>query len=262
MSTEKKPKAPKKLKTEPQELKIVVSTQLPESTEKALSEPIKENNKLSLVQTWISQKQSMKIMQRTPPQYIYERQGRGGQKFKYVPVSYVTKALNFNFGWLWDFQIINKEVYGLENGTGQIVTQGRLTVKSPDGQVIVKEQFGQADVKYLKGTVEAGKPKPVSLGNDFKASASDCLKKCASELGIASDVYGANEYREINAEAKIEKEETVYQAIKSMIENAKNPNALKALNISVGNAKISDDEKQELYDLIKAKAENAGATPA
>ena len=266
METPKKPKAPKNLKTEPQELKIVVSTQLPESTEKALSEPIMAGNKLSLPKTWFTEKQSLKIMQRTPAQYIYERPGKGGQKFKYVPVKYIEKTLNFIFGWNWDFQILSKEVYLLESGHGQIVTHGRLVVKNSDGtQTVTKEQFGSKEVAYLtemKGGQKVKTNIPLNLGNDFKASASDCLKKCASELGIASDVYGANEYREIKAETSADVQETTYEAIKSMIANAKNPNALKALNISVGNAKISDDEKQELYDLIKAKAENAGATPA
>ena len=37
----------------------------------------------------------------------------------------------------------------------------------------------------------------VDYGNDLKAATTDALKKCASELGIASDVYGKNEFREI-----------------------------------------------------------------
>jgi len=36
----------------------------------------------------------------------------------------------------------------------------------------------------------------VDFGNDMKAAATDALKKCASELGIASDVYGTAEYAE------------------------------------------------------------------
>jgi hypothetical protein len=31
----------------------------------------------------------------------------------------------------------------------------------------------------------------------MKAAATDALKKCAAELGIASDVYGKNEFKEI-----------------------------------------------------------------
>lgn len=241
-TTTKKPKLTTTAIVEPKQ------TDLPPSTEVALSEPIKEQNKLSLPKTWISEKQSMKIMQRTPAQYIYERPGKGGKVFKYVPVKYMEKCLNFIFGWNWDFQIISKEIFLLDTGHGQIVTHGRLTVKGQNGETIIKEQFGSKEVAYLKDTKI-----PVNLGNDFKASASDAFKKCASELGIASDVYGANEYREIKAEAVIEKTENMYQKIKSMIDTATNPKALQALGISVNNANISDDEKQELYDLLNEK---------
>ena len=50
----------------------------------------------------------------------------------------------------------------------------------------------QTEVKYKKNTKI-----PLDIGNDFKAAATDALKKCASELGIASDIYGKNEFREI-----------------------------------------------------------------
>ena len=38
---------------------------------------------------------------------------------------------------------------------------------------------------------------PLDFGNDMKAATSDCLKKCASLLGIAADVYEAEEFQEI-----------------------------------------------------------------
>lgn len=53
-------------------------------------------------------------------------------------------------------------------------------------------QNGRADIKYKKGSTEA-----LDLGNDYKASATDCLKKCASKFGIASDIYGREEFKEI-----------------------------------------------------------------
>lgn len=242
-TTTKKPKLPPTATLQPK------TTDLPPSTEIALSEPIKEQNKLSLPKTWVSEKQSMKIMQRTPAQYIYERPGKGGKTFKYVPVKYMEKCLNFIFGWNWDFQIISKEIFLLETGHGQIVTHGRLIVKGQNGESITKEQFGSKEVAYLKDTKT-----PVNLGNDFKASASDAFKKCASQLGIASDVYGANEYREIKVDTETAEVEKMFDKIKSMIVSANNPNALKALNISITNAKITDEEKQTLYDLIEAKA--------
>jgi len=38
---------------------------------------------------------------------------------------------------------------------------------------------------------------PLSIGNDLKSAATDCLKKCASEIGIASDIYNKDEFREV-----------------------------------------------------------------
>ncbi len=44
-------------------------------------------------------------------------------------------------------------------------------------------QNGSSEVKKMKdGTI-------MDLANDYKSAASDCLKKCASLLGIAFDVY-------------------------------------------------------------------------
>ena len=67
---------------------------------------------------------------------------------------------------------------------------GKLTVKNDKGNTISKTQFGRADIKMLK----AGGM--VDFGNDLKAAATDSLKKCASLLGIASDVYGKQEFKQ------------------------------------------------------------------
>lgn len=76
--------------------------------------------------------------------------------------------------------------------------QGRLVIKNEKGEVLItKEQFGRADVKFKKGTKIL-----LDYGNDLKAASTDALKKCASELGIASDIYGANEFKDIKAPQK------------------------------------------------------------
>ena len=46
--------------------------------------------------------------------------------------------------------------------------------------------------RYKRGTQD-----PLNLGNDYKAAATDALKKCAADIGIASDIYGKDEFREI-----------------------------------------------------------------
>lgn len=253
----------KQAKSAPQEVKIVVetkpSTELsPAVLEQAVA-PEHAGSKYMLPASWLSEKQVLKMLQKTPKEHVHKRPGKGGKDFDYVTGVYVKKVLNFVFGWNWDYFIIKQEIYGLSEGYGQIVTTGRLVVKDSKGNTVTKEQNGSAEVKYIKGSVEAGKPKPVNLGNDFKASATDALKKCASEFGIASDVYGKNEFKEIRQQTQEEKVETLFEQIASMVEGCNAVNPLKAINMSVANnATLTDEEKEKLYELIKAKAEKLG----
>ena len=155
-------------------------------------QPIKEK-KLTLVDTPITQKQILQIFQRTPREHIHERPGKGGGNWTYVTGVYVKKVLNYTFGWLWDYQIIDKGKEG-----DQVWVQGRLTIRNEKLEpIIIKEQFGSADVKFKRGTKVL-----LDYGNDLKAAATDALKKCASEIGIASDIYGKNEFMEIGVEHK------------------------------------------------------------
>ncbi len=141
----------------------------------------------------LTQDQLLFILQKTPTDHIYQRPAKGGGKWDYVTGAYVKKVLNYCFGWRWDFEI--KE-HGKEKSLVWVL--GRLTIKDKrNNPIVVKEQFGRADIKTKKGTDEA-----LDYGNDLKASATDALKKCASELGIASDIYAGNEFKEIQKEDK------------------------------------------------------------
>lgn len=118
------------------------------------------------------------LTQRTPDQFIKTRPGPAGLPVKYVEVGYVINLLNEAFGWDWDFKIIDQEI-----GNKQVWVRGELTVRIGD-HTITKGQFGGADIKFNKTTSV-----PLSIADDLKAAASDCLKKCASMLGIAGDIY-------------------------------------------------------------------------
>jgi hypothetical protein len=61
-------------------------------------------------------------------------------------------------------------------------------VRTPGGQTIVKTQFGGAEIKRHASGPRSGRP--LSIADDYKAAASDSLKKCASLLGIGLDLYG------------------------------------------------------------------------
>jgi len=171
-----------------------------------------EEQKLTIQETDISNDQILHIMQRTPAKHIYRRKGKGGKNFDYVTGVYVKKVLNYAFGWMWDFEV---REHGREDNMVWVL--GRLSVKDKKGNIkIVKEQFGRADVKMLRTGKGA-----VDFGNDLKAATTDALKKCASELGIASDIYGGNEFKEIKIEtAKKEvKKENKVVASELKVEN-------------------------------------------
>ena len=115
------------------------------------------------------------------------------------------------FGWNWDFEIIK---FDLNMDAKQAIVIGKLTCRSGSNSVI-KMQFGRADIKFKKDTQI-----PLDLGNDLKAASTDCLKKCASELGIASDIYGKNEFKAIKI---VESKPTFEQLelLDSLIDNAR-----------------------------------------
>jgi hypothetical protein len=148
------------------------------------------------------------ILKTTPKEHVYQRPAKGGGTWDYVTGVYVEKVLNLLFGWNWDFQVIH---FQFMPDAEQVIVQGRLTGRVAD-RTVVKEHFGRADEKYKHVQVvdengmivynEQGKPKlvksnvPLDLGNDYKAAATDALKKCASLFQIAGDIYGKDEYRE------------------------------------------------------------------
>lgn len=109
----------------------------------------------------------------TPRQFIKQRRGAGGFTFNYVDVSYVVKQLNAIFGLMWDFEIDWQDI-----STKEVIVRGKLTVKDAKGNTISKTQYGSASVLNN-----------VAIGDRLKAAGSDSLKKCASWLGVALDVY-------------------------------------------------------------------------
>lgn len=119
---------------------------------------------------------------KTPKKYIKQRIGAGYKTFDYVETGYVIKILNEKFSYkgipLWDFKVIEQAI-----GLNQIWVKGQLTIHLSESLQITKEQFGGSDIKKLKtGAI-------MDLANDLKSASSDALKKCASMVGVASDIY-------------------------------------------------------------------------
>jgi hypothetical protein len=98
----------------------------------------------------------------------------------------VIRLLNLAFGWNWDFEADNEEIFYANSKPFEAKVRGRLTVRNAD-TVIVKTQYGCQPIEYLKDS-----DTPVSVGDALKGAATDALKKCASLLGVALDLYDSD----------------------------------------------------------------------
>lgn len=117
------------------------------------------------------------LTQKTPEQFVKQRPGPGGMVFSYVEVGYVINLLNQAFNWDWDFRILDQQI-----GKRQVWVLGELVVRLREN-TIIKAQYGGSDIKLNRNG------EPLSIADDLKTAASDSLKKCASLLGIAADIY-------------------------------------------------------------------------
>ena len=183
-----------------------------------------EENKLALVSeddlslvkdNSLNAKQLAIMLKRTPKQYKKTRPAKGGGEWEYVTGGYVKKCLNLMFGWDWDFEIIDEKIM-IE--AKEVVVKGRLTCRS-GGKTIVKMQYGNKDIMFRvdwKDGVKTPTNIPLSVGNDMKAAATDALKKCASEIGIAADIYNKEDFREVLVDT--EKTKINIENLKSLYE--------------------------------------------
>lgn len=145
------------------------------------------DEELSLVENnALGQQQLAHLLKTTPAKYVKKRPAKGGGTWDYVTGGYVRKCLNLMFGWSWNFEIVEQMIMH-----GEAIVKGRLTCHS-NGQTIIKMQYGNKDIMFKKGTEI-----PLSIGNDLKAAATDCLKKCAAEIGIAADIYNKEDFTPI-----------------------------------------------------------------
>jgi len=176
---------------------------------------------LTKVKSLLTSEQMNLLLAKTPKSQIRTRKAKGGGQWDYVTGAYIKKVLNLMFGFDWDFNILN---YEFDLNFGQAFVHGRLTVTVNDQwgnkRNIVKEQFGRQEIKFKNEWIDGKKVKtqiPLDLGNDMKAAATDALKKCASELGIAQDIYAPNEYKEIFVTPELEDEELL-EEIKTLLD--------------------------------------------
>ena len=201
-----------------------------------------EAKELSLVENnSLNANQLALLLKKTPKQYVHTRPAKGGGTWDYVSGGYVRKVLNLMFGWDWDFEVVSEQVVGK-----QVIVKGKLTCRV-NGRQIVKMQSGCKEVICRSGTET-----PLNLGNDFKAAATDALKKCAAELGIAADIYNKQDFKEITVNTQSNDQVndlTEVKRITDFIADAKTPELLVTVYDSVqhyGLVKIYDAKLSEL----------------
>lgn len=196
--------------------------------------------------SFVSQDQALLVAQTTPANYIYERPAKGGGTWKYVTGNYVKSRLNLVFGFNWDFEVVSHEII-----QKSVVVLGKLTVRDGKGQAVSKMQFGRADIKFKRNSQDM-----LDIGNDMKAAATDALKKCASELGIAGDIYGQNEQLQIKTEY-VEVERDAEATVQKVVDNAKDEKTLDAIKerILTGDnfREMTEEEKMPLLAIVEQK---------
>jgi hypothetical protein len=107
----------------------------------------------------------------------------------YIEGCAVIQRLNECFDAEWIFEIQEHRVFDDE-----VVVLGKLTA-----QGVSKSQFGKSRITRAKKDNAI-----ISLGDDLKAAATDCLKKCATLFGVGLHLYfdvpqtGANGSRQAN----------------------------------------------------------------
>src|SRR5216117_711227 len=108
------------------------------------------------------------------PEQIKRRHGTNGDVLDYIEGCTVIQRLNECFDAEWIFEIHEHRVYDDE-----VVVLGKLTA-----QGVSKSQFGKSRITKSKKDNSI-----ISLGDDLKAAATDCLKKCATLFGVGLHLY-------------------------------------------------------------------------
>lgn len=129
-----------------------------------------------------------KLEKAFPQKLIKERRGTG-RTLEYYETKIIIQRLNEALEGEWEFSILDVNLLD-----DQVIVRGKMTVGG-----MSREQFGVKRLVISKSTKE-----PMQIGDDTKAAASDCIKKCATLWGVGLELYGDDDLRE--AEGREDKE--------------------------------------------------------
>ena len=113
------------------------------------------------------------------PSQIKQREGMFGKTLDYIEGHAVIQRLNEAFEAEWSFAILKNEVL---KETDEVIVLGELRAGA-----VVKTQFGSSKITRAKNSGE-----PISLADDYKAAATDSLKKCATMFGVGLHLYNGD----------------------------------------------------------------------
>ena len=198
-----------------------------------------------------SKEQINGICLNTPSALVKKRKGTGGREFSYVDTPFVIQKLNSLFGFAWDFEVLAESSLEESLASGCVRVKGKLTVKDFKGNFITKTNYGSQPILYAKGKPHTVENMAMEVGDLYKASASDCLKKCASMFGIALDVYSGEFDTKIEGEyesGSIEKKDHTKNAKSEVSDTSPqiNQGQIRLFYLVKNKLKISDDTVKDI----------------
>ena len=102
---------------------------------------------------------------------------RGGVAIEYLTGEQVISRLLHVLGVCgWSFHILEHDIH-LE--ADDVWVLGELRLLLTPGDPVVRQQFGSSKIKRARSTGV-----PLDIGFDLKSAATDCLKKCATLVGV------------------------------------------------------------------------------
>lgn len=112
---------------------------------------------------------------------------RGGVTFDYATGEQVVSRLNEVLGIAgWSFDI---RQHGINAEADEVWVLGSLEVRLGD-VTLTRQQFGSQKLKRARARDGQTGPRPVlDIGFDLKGAGTDCLKKCASLIGVGLYLY-------------------------------------------------------------------------
>lgn len=195
----------------------------------------------------------------TPPELIKSKPGRGGRRVSYIEGGYVISKLNAAFSPIgWEFDIVEQGESNRKTETrseGEVWVKGMLTIiDHKNGFRVSKTQYGQHPIHQN-----------VPIGDAFKAAGTDALKKCASLLGIALDVYW-NQDDQPNKQTKGAKGDQklpaaeMFERAKVMIEATRDVGVLIEYDEKLKDSKTyNETQKKELHEIVTKRVEKLDA---